>query len=427
MEDRRAMDRRTVNFAPRAWQIEVLRQLPKYKRTMLLAHRSAGKTAVLTGYLGMTALTMQTPSPVEFAWTGISYKQVKRTAYQEFKKIFMNAIGRDCFYDSDIRVELPNGNRIHYLGLDNPEMLRGLHLHGMVTDELQEFKREDISTTLFPMLNAHKGFWVGSGTAKGYFNALADYVHVAETNPSWLNLKFTPDDTGLIDAEQWELIRATNSETEIQQEYYCSLEASLEGRVYQPFARSTHVKPVQDRGQDIFCGADFNVGKMTWVLAQHNENRTGLEVFGEMTQYDTDTAQMAHALARAYPNRTIYMCPDAAGNQRKSSATSTDISLLRQAGLKVLVPGRNPPISDRINAVNQLLKNPSGDIRLIVDPKCEDLIRTLSAHCYNVHTGQPTKDSGKHSFDAAGDSLGYLINMTFPIKRHSFQQVEMVV
>jgi hypothetical protein len=99
----------------------------------------------------MKALTTRDPNgtPAEFAWTGISYKQSKRTAFAEMKKFLLPVLGGDAFYDSDMRVDLPNGNKIHFLGLDNPTMLRGLHLHGMVTDELQEFQKADISAVLF--------------------------------------------------------------------------------------------------------------------------------------------------------------------------------------------------------------------------------------------------------------------------------------
>lgn len=417
---------RQLNFRPYPWQQEVLRKLPLTKRAMLLAHRSAGKTSILTVYLVLTALTNQR-SGLDYAWGGISYKQLRRTAWQEAKRVFLPTLGRDAFYEADLRIELPNGNRIHYLGLDSPELLRGLHLSGLVTDELQEFRREEISTTLFPMLNAHKGWWIGSGTAKGYDNALWDYWNVAENEPDadWLALKYRPDDTGLIDEERWRLIKATNNETEILQEYMCSFEASLEGRVYSKFQHSLHVGEVRDRGGDLYVGCDFNTSKMSWPVAQLSPDRQTLEVLGEILDYDLTTDVMAASLRRAYPDRIIYACPDASGTQRHAAASGTNLSILRQFGIHVLAPSRNPSIPDRINAVNMLLMNPSGETRVKIDPKAKDLIRTMAAHTYHPGTNLPRTDAGKNSYDAAGDAFGYLINMLFPIQRVSFEQIEL--
>lgn len=68
--------------------------------------------------------------------------------------------------------------------------------------------------------------------------------------------------------------------------------------------------------------------------------------------------------------REIYIYPDASGDSRKSSnASATDIAQLKQAGFNVVVNASNPPVKDRINAMNAMFCNGNGERRYKVNVK----------------------------------------------------------
>ena len=110
------------------------------------------------------------------------------------------------------------------------------------------------------------------------------------------------------------------------------------------------------------------------------------------------------------------MYPDAAGRQRKTSAGGrTDISILQNAGFRVNYKLSNPPIRDRVNAVNSKLKNVNGKSSLFIVKSCKNAIKSIERQIYKEGTHIPDKDSG---YDHMNDALGYLVEYNFPLKRN---------
>ena len=107
------------------------------------------------------------------------------------------------------------------------------------------------------------------------------------------------------------------------------------------------------------------------------------------------------------------MFPDPSGVQRRSSANGkTDISILQNAGFRVLHRPRHPAVKDRINAMNSLLKNADGELRYYVDPKCKKLIQSLQRYVYKENTQIPEKGKWDHMFDSASYCVEYLYPVT---------------
>ena len=73
----------------------------------------------------------------------------------------------------------------------------------------------------------------------------------------------------------------------------------------------------------------------------------------------------------------------ATGGSQRTSASRTDWQIVKEYlsglryGVTYQVPKANPPVKDRINCVNALLRNQAGERRLVVDPGCKELIVDL--------------------------------------------------
>jgi hypothetical protein len=76
------------------------------------------------------------------------------------------------------------------------------------------------------------------------------------------------------------------------------------------------------------------------------------------------------------------------------------------------VPRSNPPVRDRISLVNARLKNADGEVRMMVDPKCRELIKDFEELAFQEGTMIPdkTKDSKRSHLS---DALGYLLWQEF--------------
>lgn len=143
---------------------------------------------------------------------------------------------------------------------------------------------------------------------------------------------------------------------------------------------------------------DFNVNPMTAVIAQVTDEE--LFVWDEVWLENSNTYAMRDFLLEKY-GRGMQIIPDAAGNQRKSSATQTDHGILREAGFDV-ARVRNPARKDRFNCVNNLFEKG----RIHVHPRCKKLAWDLSVFA----------DDGAEGTGHISDCLGYGAWYHFPIR-----------
>ncbi len=176
------------------------------------------------------------------------------------------------------------------------------------------------------------------------------------------------------------------------------------GQVYDRFDRNKHciANPPDTASESLRVGIDFNVGNMSAVIA--NRLGSSLLVIDEIAgAHDTDA--LAQEIIRRYPNRRMYAYPDASGGNRSTNASQTDINILESYGMSNQSPRANPPVRDRVAAVQALLENGKGQVRLQVTERCKRVIECLELQCY-TDKGEPDKDAG---FDHMNDALGYLV------------------
>ena len=182
---------------------------------------------------------------------------------------------------------------------------------------------------------------------------------------------------------------------------FCNLTT---GQVYDRFSRAKHVvsdMPNTDE-EPLRIGVDFNVGQMSAVIAVRLGKQLLLidEVSGA---HDTDA--LAQEIRARFPDRRIYVYPDASGSSRSTNASRTDIQILESYGFSNQSPKSNPAVRDRVASVQAVLENGKGEIRLQVAKHCKRTIECLELQSY-TERGEPDKDAG---YDHMNDALGYLV------------------
>lgn len=175
--------------------------------------------------------------------------------------------------------------------------------------------------------------------------------------------------------------------------------------VYDRFDRNIHVADqlLNYENEILRIGLDFNVGNTNCVVGVRDGDR--LVIIDEITKmHDTDA--ISKEILRRYPTQKILVYPDASGGNRSTNASRTDISILESYGFTNMSPRSNPPIKDRVSAVNALLKNGKGEVRLAISPSCRTLIESFELQAYDEKTGEPDK---QNNYDHILDCIGYLI------------------
>jgi hypothetical protein len=193
---------------------------------------------------------------------------------------------------------------------------------------------------------------------------------------------------------------------------FCNLTT---GQVYDRFSRAKHVvsdMPNTDE-EPLRIGVDFNVGQMSAVIAVRLGKQLLLidEISGA---HDTDA--LAQEIRARFPDRRIYVYPDASGGSRSTNASRTDIQILESYGFSNQSPKSNPAVRDRVASVQAVLENGKGEVRLQVAKHCKRTIECLELQSY-TERGEPDKDAG---YDHMNDALGYLVWREFnPLHRNA--------
>ena len=185
------------------------------------------------------------------------------------------------------------------------------------------------------------------------------------------------------------------------------------GSVYPMFDRfENRSSATLEFNEPLHIGMDFNVLKMAAVV---HVIRDGLPIAVDEITDGRDTPYMIDLFKQRYKGHHITVYPDASGGSTSSKGASlSDISLLRTAGYSISAPKANPPIRNRVIAMNAMFCNAAGQRRYRVNTeKCPHYTEALEQQAYDKN-GEPDKSTGH---DHIADAGGYFIHQRFPLKQ----------
>ena len=394
------------------------------KYPALVSGLGAGKTEALVHR------TLRLLSEIPNARIGIYEPTVdllKRIIYPRFEDIFANSGLRHKLNKSDgiMEIWLPNGKaEIIFRSMDNYARIIGYEVHHSILDEIDTLPKEKAMEVWIRVLARNRKSFIDprSNNQERGMNTVG-----ITTTPEGFNFVYQLWMKKHIDNPEYQLIRGrTMDNHHLPADYVSSLratyppqliEAYLEGKfvnlkgntVYSGFDREKSSSPftIDDWNvtDTLHIGMDFNVGRMSAVVGMKADEQR-LHIVDEFHGI-LDTPAMIKAIYARYPDSNIVIYPDASGKSRKSTdASKNDIKLLRQSGLRVNAPAKNPRIKDRVLSMNTAFLDSAGERHLFVNiKKCPNFVETLEKQVYDDN-GEPIKD-GKEDIN---DACGYLVN-----------------
>jgi hypothetical protein len=193
---------------------------------------------------------------------------------------------------------------------------------------------------------------------------------------------------------------------------YLSLGGSL---VYRAFNRAEHVMELSlDRALPLHWALDFNVDPMCSVVAQIAGGT--VRVLDEIVISRASTLDACEEFRGRFPRHAagISIYGDASGARMQTAGTS-DWMVIREffhregyRDVTYKVPKSNPPVRERVELVNAKLKSASGEVKLVVNRKCKELVKDFEQVSYKPDTMLIDKD-GDPRRTHLSDALGYLV------------------
>lgn len=392
---------RIVEYGLRPRQHEIFTDGARFR--VVVAGRRSGKTHLDCVEL-VTAAADTTGSRCWYV--APTYRMAREIAWATLKNLVPSGIIDGSPNETYLRIDLINGSEIALKGADHPDRLRGPGLDLLILDEFAWIDKKAWQEVLRPALADRGGRALFTTTPCGFNWAYDTYMRGVTGEEGWRSWQFTTADAGIVPKEEIGAARRELDPRIFRQEYEASFE-TLQGRVYSNFDRDATVDDaVVDTGGDILIGQDFNVNPMASVIAV----RAGDEchVLDSLELPISNTEEIAREMRQRFPDRSVIFCPDPSGKARKTSAPvgQTDFTILERAGFEVRAPEAAPPVVDRINNAQAMLKNAEGRRRLKIHPRAQKLIRALDGLTYKEGTSQPDKSLG---LDHITDALGYLL------------------
>jgi Terminase large subunit, T4likevirus-type, N-terminal len=396
-----------------AKQMSVARHRARFK--VVVAGRRWGKTQLAKAMLIKFAKVKK-----RLVWyVAPSYRMAKQIMWPELIESIPKAWIKKI-NETTLTIVLRNMTRIELKGADNPDSLRGVGVHYLVMDEVQDIDPEAWTKVLRPTLASTGGHALFIGTPKAY-NFLHDLYMLGQDAKNqalgrWMSWQFPTITSPFIPEEEIEAARRDMDEKSFNQEFMASFE-TMSGRVYYAFDRRTHVKACPfNPALPIWVGQDFNIDPMSSVILQPQTNGEVWAV-GELNLMASNTSEVVEELERLYWKliKRVTIFPDPAGGYRQHARGETDLDIFREKGFtKIKHRRKHPPIADRVNSVNRMFRAADGTIRLYIDPTCEALIESCEQTIYK----EGSRDIDKTmSIEHMSDALGYPIEFMFPISR----------
>ena len=136
-------------------------------------------------------------------------------------------------------------------------------------------------------------------------------------------------------------------------------------------------------------------------------------VFDEIKIWSSNTDELVDEIHNRFKNKKIFVYPDPASRQRRTSAGGrTDLSILQNAGFIVKSLTKHMAVRDIINSVNSKLCSAAGIRTLLISSKTKGVLNSLSKQTYKEDTSVPDKTQG---YDHMNDALVYLVSYLYPI------------
>ena len=376
---------------------------------VLISGRRFGKT-----FIAINELAKFARFPKKRVWyVAPNYRMAKQIVWTELLDRLQKHKWIKQTNHSDLSVILRNNSTISLRGADNEQSLRGVGLDFLVMDEFADIKENAWYEVLRPTLSDRQGHVLFAGTPRGFGNWSYNLFTKADTDNEWASFQYTTIQGGQVTEEEIDQAKQDLDERTFKQEYEASF-VNYAGIVYYNFDREKNVlKNYTHKTNTVHIGMDFNIDPMCAVVAEVINN--DVFIYDEIQIYSSNTNEMAQEIKERYKGKQIFIYPDPACRQKRTSAGGiTDLSILKNFGFNVRVRTNHPLIRDRINAVNSKLKNSNGVNSLFIVNKCKNVIKSIERQIFKDGTTIPDKTSG---YDHFNDALGYMVEYMYPLKR----------
>ena len=217
-----------IPYTPRLIQKKLHKLQAQYRYFVAVCHRSMGKSVFCAARLVEASLR----DAGTYVYLAPEKSQCEKIVKEWFNLFFQDMPGYQYNKAKNI-ITLPNKSRIYLEGADKPDRLRGMHLKGIVIDEVADMPADIWEYVIHPALQANEGWAVFIGTPKGKDKFYEFYERgLDETQPRWGTIVIPVTKSGVYSRDEIKLKEKEYSPAAWAQEWLCDFEAEVSGTYY---------------------------------------------------------------------------------------------------------------------------------------------------------------------------------------------------
>lgn len=344
----------SIAYKPRPWQQFIHEDTHRFR--VVLAHRSGGKSFLAMGELVRSAFSKKGV----YAYIAPQKDQGRRNIWHKLKDMVRDIPGMKV-NETESRMEFPNGSFFYILGADNPENIRGMHLSGVVMDEVADMPFDVWGTVIRPALQANDGWALFIGTPKkgnNLLNHARDLGYDPEVK-NWNTWKVDGETSGVYTKDQLEELRQDMLPSQYMQEIMME-ETASEGEIY-----ANLLDQMGERGQigmfpyderfPVYTGWDIGYNDYTVIWFAQIDPDTNriymIDYYKNRRQYMSH--YINHLLLKPYRYATAFLPHDI--EQTRMDKEYSEIAKMKQAGLKYKVLPRTKNVLQAVQSVQAQL------------------------------------------------------------------------
>ena len=403
-----------------------------HKATAFVGGFGSGKSEAI--FTRLIASKIQFPKN-DLGYFAPSYSLIRDIAYPRLEEMLNKTALRWTLNKSDNNIAIKNYGKILFRSLEIPDKIVGFEILQAFVDELdtlpEAHARNAWQKIIARTRQANRN--TGGKLPKG-FEGPINKLYVATTPEGF---RFCYRTWKKNPPEGYHLVVAPTSSNPFLPEDYVQtlkdtypaqlIDAYLNGEfvnlagnaVYANFNRElNHSSRQVEKNDDLHFGVDFNVNNMSTIgHVMVKGDPIAVIEFSKLR----DTNDLIDKLQTLkYQGHNIIVYPDASGRSKKTvDASRSDIQLLYDAGFEVNAPYTNPPVRDRIIAMNAMFHDGNDRRRYKVNTNaCPEYTNALEQQVY-LPNGQPEKNPA-NNIDDMNDAGGYFIYANYAIDRPKF-------
>lgn len=397
-------------FVHQSALIKAIHRFPEISFFFLIGGYGCGKSFTDDALL-LSILNWYQGCDLNFGIGGATIKHLKETVIKDFLSMLNKHHMPYKHNGQEATIEIGTLTFI-YFSLDRPDTIFGFNLAGCLLDEGDELPdpmrytlsmKAIIERCRIPCPKTSRQpvqrspFIVSTTTAQGK-HGVYRYIKgslEAKNIPYVLVEGWTENNTTL-DPKQIEIMKQLYTPEEIDAYMHGKFINLAVGRVYPEFNIKKHsYQPFPITEQDtIIAGQDFNAGYNACALFIL---RGGI-IYQIDEQHWNVVGDAPRKLRHMFPDNPITIVPDSSGKEIMAGWREE----FEKYGIDVVWYNVNPSISERILAINKLMRTK----QLFVFPNC-----TKSIECYELRdfddSGKPRKGKGPTALDHWGDAAEY--------------------